>query len=397
MSKYRAHILRYALVAVLFASCIAPTVPVESESLSAGEFSRLIRDFSEEGGYFMSDNFTSSEDSYLTIADKLQELAVTGGAYIGVGPEQNFTYIAKIRPRIAFIVDIRRQAMIQHMMYKAIFHLSPTRTDFLSLLLSRPIPEGKALNANAPLDEILSFIGNVSADTETYAENLASLRKTIQEDFQFPLSPEDYSTLDYVYGNFGGWGFDVGFDAGRRRGRGFDVGFDAGQRRGRGFGRFPNLRQLLAMRDLEGEQGSFLASTKDYDFVRGMQRRNLIIPVVGDFSGKKALAAVGDYLRKRKMTVSVFYVSNVEIVLLDWGSFEQFSDFVKNVKKLPTNERSLLLRSTFSYYGHPARLPGYQLCNFLQKVSTFVKDFDQGRYRSYYDLMMGDYIAPENP
>ncbi len=343
----------------------------------------MIRDFSEEGGYFMSDNFTSSEDSYLTIADKLQKLAIAGGAYIGVGPEQNFTYIARVRPRIAFIVDIRRQAMIQHMMYKAIFHLSPTRTDFLSLLLSRPIPEGKALNANAPLDEILSLIGNISADAETYAENLASLRKTIQEDFQFPLSPEDYATLDYVYRNFGDWGFEVGFDSGRRWRRGFN--------------RFPTLRQLLAMRDLEGEQGSFLASTKDYDFVRGMHRRNLIIPVVGDFSGKKALAAVGDYLRKRKMTVSVFYVSNVEIVLLDWGSFQQFSDFVKNVKKLPTNERSLLLRSTFSYYGHPARLPGYQLCNFLQKVPDFLKDFDEGRYRSYYDLMMGDYIAAEDP
>ena len=49
-----------------------------------------------------------------------------------MGPEQNFTYIAKIRPRIAFIVDIRRQAIIQHLMYKAVFHLSPDRVQFLS-------------------------------------------------------------------------------------------------------------------------------------------------------------------------------------------------------------------------------------------------------------------------
>ena len=245
------------------------------------------------------------------------------------------------------------------------------------------MPADKIPGADAPLDEILNFIANISADEETYAKNLASLRKTIEENFQFSLSPEDYASLDYVYRNFGGWGFDVGFDSGRRRGRRFS--------------RFPNLRQLLAMRDLDGEQGSFLAGTKDYDFVRSMHRRNLIIPVVGDFSGKKALAAVGDYLRKRKMTVSVFYVSNVEIVLLDWGSYAQFSDFAKNVKNLPTDERSLLLRSTFSYYGHPARLPGYQLCNFLQRVPDFIKDFDQGRYRSYCDLMMGDYIEAERP
>jgi hypothetical protein len=84
------------------------------ESVPAAEFARIVREFSEEGGYFMSDNFTSNETSYLHVLDKLRELGVTGGAYIGVGPEQNFTYIAKIRPRVAFIIDIRRQAMIQH-------------------------------------------------------------------------------------------------------------------------------------------------------------------------------------------------------------------------------------------------------------------------------------------
>jgi hypothetical protein len=383
MNKYRLHILRYVLPVVLIATSIAHTNQVQSEGLSAEEFSGLIRDFSEEGGYFFSDNFTSSEDSYLTIVDKLQELAVTGGAYIGVGPEQNFTYIAKIRPRIAFIVDIRRQAVIQHLMYKAIFQLSPTRTQFLSLLLSRPMTAGKAPGANAPLDEILTFFANIPADDRTYTENLDSIRKTIQQDFQFPLSAGDQAKLEYVYKSFRTWGFQIGFDAGRRRGRGFS--------------RFPNLRDLLAMRDLKGKQGSFLASTGDYDFVRSMQRRNLIIPIVGDFSGKKALAAVGNYLRKRKLTVSVFYVSNVEIVLLDWGSLEQFSDFVKNVKKLPIDGRSLLLRSTFSYYGHPARLPGYQLCNLLQKASIFLQDFDRGLYRSYRDLIMTHYIAPERP
>jgi hypothetical protein len=351
--------------------------------LSSEEFSGLIRDLSEEGGYFMSDNFVSSEDSYLTIADKLQELAVPGGAYIGVGPEQNFTYIARTRPRIAFIVDIRRQAIIQHLMYKAIFKLAPTRALFLSRLLSRPIPEAKAPGAGAPLDEILAFFDTIPADNRTYAENLAEIRKTIQKDFQFPLSIEDQESLEYVYRSFRNWGFQIGYGG--------------GDRGGRRFGRFPNLRHLLGMRDLKGKQGSFLASTKDYDFVLGMHNRNLIIPVVGDFSGKKALAAVGEYLRKRKIAVSVFYVSNVEIVLLDWGSYEQFSDFVKNVKKLPTDDRSLLLRSTFAYYGPPAQLPGYQLCNFLQKVPIFLREFDQGRYRSYGGLITTPSITPAGP
>lgn len=383
MEKSKVQLLWRGAAIFLLAAFLSLSALGETESLSAEEFSRMIRDFSEEGGYFFSDNFTSSEDSYLTIVDKMQEIGVTGGAYIGVGPEQNFTYIAKMRPSIAFIVDIRRQAMIQHLMYKAIFHLSPTRAHFLSNLLSRPMSEEKAPGADKPLDEILSFFENSSADNKSYEENLASIRRTIQVDFKFPLSSEDQASLDYVYRNF--------------RTLGFDVGFDASPRGGRGFRRFPNLRGLLAMRDLKGKQGSFLASREDYEFVRSMQRRNLIIPVVGDFSGKKSLAAVGDYLRKRKLTVSVFYVSNVEIVLFDWGSFAQFSDFVENVRKLPTNERSLLLRSTFSYYGPPARLPGYQLCNMLQKFSVFLQDFDQGLYKSYRDLIRAHNIAPDRP
>src|SRR5438128_10316664 len=75
----------------------------QPESLSAAEFSRLIRELSEDGGFFRSDNFTSNETSYLHVVDKLRELGATGGAYVGVGPEQHFTYLAKVRPRIAFI------------------------------------------------------------------------------------------------------------------------------------------------------------------------------------------------------------------------------------------------------------------------------------------------------
>ena len=103
-------------------------------ALPASEFLRMIREFSEEDGYFRSDNFTSNETSYLQVIDRFPQLNVSGGAYVGVGPEQNFTYIAKIRPQIAFIVDIRRQAMIQHLMYKAIFHEAETRAQFLSVL-----------------------------------------------------------------------------------------------------------------------------------------------------------------------------------------------------------------------------------------------------------------------
>ncbi|HET9532868.1 MAG TPA: hypothetical protein VFQ92_21110, partial [Blastocatellia bacterium] len=280
----------------------------QPESLSASEFSRLIRDLSEEGGYFRSDNFTSNETSYLHIVDKLKQFGATGGAYIGVGPEQNFTYIAKVRPRIAFIVDIRRQAIIQHLMYKAVFHLSPDRVQFLSRLVSKPLPKGKIPASDAPINEILSFFSQIPGDEPTFKAHLAAISKVIQEDFKFPLSQQDQASLEYICQSFRGDGLEISYQMDGYRG-----------------GNFPTLKEIIAETDLSGKQGSFLASTSDYDFVRGLHRKNMIIPVVGDFGGKKALAAVGDYLRKSGFTVTAFYTSNVEQYLFSGDTFAAFA------------------------------------------------------------------------
>ncbi len=349
----------------------------ELESLPATEFSRLIREFSEENGYFRSDNFTSNETAYLTVVDKLRSLGASGGAYIGVGPEQNFTYIAKIRPRIAFIVDIRRQAMIQHLMYKAVFHLSPDRVQFLSRLLSRPLPKDKAPKPDAPIQDILAFFSQALEDEKTYADNLAAVRKTIEDEFKFPLSDGDMKYLSYVYKSFSEDGLDIAYRMDDTRG-----------------GYFPTLKELILQTDLNGRLGNFLAVNEDYEFVRNLTRKNLIIPVVGDFAGKKALRAVGDYLRKNGFTVTAFYTSNVEQYLFQ---NEVFPAFAENVKTLPINDRSLFIRSATGRFPHPARLPGHRASTLLQQMTIFLKDFQEGRYQSYFELVTTNYIAPDRP
>lgn len=351
--------------------------PDKLESLTAAEFSRLIRELSDEGGSFRSDNFTSNETAYLTVVDTLRRLGASGGAYIGVGPEQNFTYIAKIRPRIAFIVDIRRQAIIQHLMYKAIFHLSPDRVQFLSRLFSRPLPKDKAPKPEAPIEEILAFFSQAAADEKTYAANQAAIRKTIEEEFQFPLSEADLKSLDYVYKSFRDDGLDISYRMDDSRG-----------------GYFPTLKELILQKDLNDKPGNYLASNEDYDFVRNMHGKNLIIPVVGDFAGKKALRAVGDYLRKNGLTVTAFYTSNVEQYLFQ---NEVFAGFVENVRALPIDDRSLFIRSATGRFPHPARLPGHRASTLLQQMKLFLKDFDEKRYQSYFDLVTINYIAPDKP
>jgi hypothetical protein len=344
------------------------------DRLSATEFSRLIRDISEEGGYFFSDNLISNESPYLTVVDKLRQLGTTGGAYIGVGPEQNFTYIARVRPRIAFILDIRRQAVIQHLMYKALFHLSPDRAQFLSRWLSRPLTKDVP-SADASINELLAYANKTPADDRTYAQGLAAIRKVIQDEFQFPLTQRDESSLEYVYKSFRDSGLETSF-----------------RLNGWSDGEFPTLSEVLLQPDQHGKPGNFLASRDDYDFVRGLHMKNLIIPVVGDFGGKKALPAIGDYLRRSGLTVTAFYTSNVEQYLFEDGLFPAFAN---NVRKLPLTENSLFIRWVYQRYYHPARVAGQRSTSLLQRMNVFLTDFDAGKYQSYTDVISTNYIAPE--
>src|SRR5579871_1368443 len=118
----------------------APGLP---DKLSDADFWALEQQISEPGGYFrITDNFTSNEPEIGQIFTLIRERGIKGGVYMGVGPEQNLTYIAAVRPVMAFICDIRRQAVMQHLMFKAVFELAPDRADFISLLFSKPRPAG---------------------------------------------------------------------------------------------------------------------------------------------------------------------------------------------------------------------------------------------------------------
>src|SRR3954469_22250112 len=113
-----------------------------AERLSDKELWQLNTDFSEANGYFRSDNFLSNETGFQWVIPELKRRIAPGGVYLGVVPEQNFTYIVALQPKIAFIFDIRRGNMIAHLMYKSLFETSADRADFLSKLFSRPRPSG---------------------------------------------------------------------------------------------------------------------------------------------------------------------------------------------------------------------------------------------------------------
>src|SRR5262245_15570692 len=124
---HRQHALkcRYSLLLtfVLFVTA-SPIVAQIPDRIADDQFWKLSTDMSEPDGTFRSDNLLSNEVCFQYVIPDLLKTAKTERVYMGVGPEQNFTYIAALKPKIAVIVDIRRGNLDLHLMYKAIFELS---------------------------------------------------------------------------------------------------------------------------------------------------------------------------------------------------------------------------------------------------------------------------------
>src|SRR5437762_12643511 len=153
--------------------------------LSDEAFWNMITEFSEPNGYFRSDNFVSNETTFQYVIKELKKVT-PGGVYLGVGPDQNFTYVVAMRPKLAIIFDIRRQNMLQHLMYKALIEMSSDRADFLSRLFSRKRPAG--IGAQTTAEELFSAYEDTEADRQFFLDSLQAIQKQLEEHHHFKLS-----------------------------------------------------------------------------------------------------------------------------------------------------------------------------------------------------------------
>src|SRR6185369_8709252 len=191
------------LIAIALLLALAPnfTVRPAAESLSARisdqEFWRLISDFSEPNGFFRSDNILSNELWFQYVIPDLTKTAKQGRVYLGVGPEQNFTYIAALKPKMVFIFDIRRGNLDLQLMYKALFELSADRAEFVSRLFSRPRPDGLGPNSNA--QRIFAAYRNAESSEAYYEENFKKIKDVLMTKHHWSISEADLEGIDYVY------------------------------------------------------------------------------------------------------------------------------------------------------------------------------------------------------
>jgi len=345
----------------------APAAPAAraEPSLSIAEFGELTQRLSEPGGFFASDNLVSNETSYLHVLGAMQALGVTGGAYVGVGPDQNFSYIAAIRPEIVFLIDIRRDNLLQHLLYKAVFEMARNRLEYLCLMTGKPVPGRLEKWDQTDIAQILAWVDSTKSDPQLMQQTLTRVRQTVLR-YGHTLNESDLANLQRIHVAFFEWGLETRYS-----------------NRGRLSG-YPTWRQLILETDLEGNRGNYLATEARFQYLKSLQRRNLMIPVTGDLGGPHALAAVGREIAARGLHISAFYTSNVEQYLMQGPGFASFAE---TVTQLPRNENSVFIRSYFRGR-HPLQVPGHSSTQLLERFESFVREtVDSGGYRTHYELV----------
>ncbi|HEX5071483.1 MAG TPA: hypothetical protein VFV78_14810 [Vicinamibacterales bacterium] len=335
----------------------AATLPAK---LSDADFWKLTADISEPGGYFqIVDNFTSNEGEIGTLFTAIGGRGLSGGVYVGVGPEQNLTYIAAIKPAMAFVIDIRRQAVVQHLIFKALFEMSKDRADFISLLFAKPRPQN--VTASMPIQDMWNAFFAVLTDPALAKTVHDRVVERLEKTHGFTLTGDERAQLDGVMSAFVQFGPGI-----TTRG--------AFQGRGGGSSNF-TFADLTGWLPLTGEPQSFLSSDAHFQTVKALHDRNLIVAVSGDFGGPRALRAIGQYVRDHGSTITAFYVSNVEQYLFQDGKQTAFYD---NVATLPVTDRSVFIRP---YALRRGTSPG--LCG----ITAFLKNVKDGRVATFNDSM----------
>jgi hypothetical protein len=301
------------------AACLSDRDRTPPFRLSDEEFRRLSTGLSEPGGDFHTDNLVSNE---LSLVQILRDLRSTGGVYIGVGPEQNFSYIAALDAEMAFIIDIRQANRTLHLLYKALFESSIDRADFLSRLFARERPEG--LDPNATVRDLFAAFAAATQSVALLEATTQLVTERLRDAHGWPLSTDERDEIARVLRAFFDDGPDIHYDRSRP---------PNDQR--------PSYRALMTAMDQFGVSRSYLASEDRFALVKDLHARNLIVPVVGDFGAGAVIRQVGEEVRRRGRVVSAFYSSNVEVYLTN----QQMIAFCGSLTALPWSTDGVFIDS----------------------------------------------------
>jgi hypothetical protein len=334
----------------------APVAPGVTPA-RAPSFGALIAELSEAASGPHADNLISNEDSYPRVAGALARQAPRNGVYLGVGPDQNFTYLARTSPSLAFILDYRRRNLLLHLVHKALFALAPDRVAYLSRLTARrpgrlpPEPMAEAL--------VAAF--------EHAAYDRGQLERTVAEVAAYlrPLGvveADEWPELALIQAKLAGPGMNARFLA---------------------LPMYPTFGRLIRTNDHDGAPAHLLAREEYYQDVRALQRGDRVIPLVGDFAGPTTPGRLDAWLRRQGRALAVLYISDVEFFLLRAG---RFPAYVENLARLPWAEGALIVRTSTREIAHPERVKGDSSTTIARAIAPFLAAARAGKIRRVEDL-----------
>jgi hypothetical protein len=353
------------------ASTIAETavdvaIETPSDAMRDEEVGATIARLSESPGDFPSDNFVTNETSYLDVAPALRDARLKHRAYVGVGPEQNYSYLAMLDPDVAYIVDIRRGNLLEHMVMRGCFEVGETRVTFLQALLARR-PIGLDANHEVPdgFEPLAAAFLTAPADRSLRDEGLARTRALLARLHVAPAAGDD-TDIARIHDAF------------------FTSGLSLRYTMKNSWRSYPTFAETLAEKDPSGVEASFLASEDAYARVRNLVLQNKLIPVVGDFGGTHALTSVAADMRARGVTLGVFYTSNVEQYLFDDHTYPHFVD---SVEAMPRDDASLIVRVWFDQGApHPAQQKGKRTTQIAIAANAFLARARETAFKSYWEV-----------
>ena len=283
---------------------------------------------------------------------------IHGGAYLGVGPGQNFTYLASLRPDLAIIVDIRRDNLLQQLLFRALFQLSRDRLRCLALLLGRPMPANRG--ATEDIEKIAAW-----QDATPMRPATLDVRRTVLS-YGVPLSDADLATIRRFHATFAQAGLGLRFESFGRGSQGYD----------------PTLRQLMLEHDLDGRRRSYLAREEDFQLVRSLELRGRVI-LVGDLAGNPRAA------RHRRLPAGArragHRLLHVQCQVLRRAG-GQARPLHRQPAAPPARPARVIIRSVFRYT-LPQSVPGYATTQLLQRMDDLLAAWDAGRIHDDYDLV----------
>src|SRR5204863_8748043 len=156
-----------------------------------------------------------------------------------------------------------------------------------------------------------------------YKQTLQAIKDRLVSQHKFKLVGDDEQKIEYVFNVF------------LRGGPRMDYSYASSSPNNS----VPSYYNLMVTTDGRGKDWAYLETEERYKYIRDMQLKNLIVPLVADFSGRKTIKTIAQYLKDHGALTSVFYISNVEDYLSgSWTSYRS------NLAALPTDDSTLLIR-----------------------------------------------------